>query len=62
VSERIDPRTLPRMCLSKRGYARRAQARQAARERSRWFAGARHYNVYRCPICGAWHLTTRRPS
>ncbi len=49
---------LDRLCYEKRGWPNRTLAKRARRERSQWFG--RHYRIYRCPICGYWHLSTRR--
>ncbi len=45
-----------RMCTGKRRYRSAADALDAA-----LFAGVeREREAYRCPVCGCWHLTTRR--
>ncbi len=54
----IRPGLLERMCFDKHAFVRRSQARRAKRERARWFGCT--FSIYRCPICGWWHLTTRR--
>jgi hypothetical protein len=39
-------------------------ASRAAAKRSAWHqqqAGGRRLNVYRCPFCWDWHLTSKRP-
>lgn len=38
-----------RGCVSKRRFASRKAAKQAARKLG--------YRIYRCPFCGKWHLT-----
>lgn len=45
-----------RMCTSKRRYRTQADALDAAQ-----LAGfARERAAYLCPLCGHWHLTSRR--
>jgi hypothetical protein len=44
------------MCTGKRKYRSAADALDAA-----LLAGVEHQReAYPCPLCGAWHLTTRR--
>jgi hypothetical protein len=45
-----------RMCGSKMAYATQADALVAATVNARYAASLR---VYRCPICGKWHLTSK---
>ena len=49
-----------RVCKSKRAFACKADARNAA-ARSRKRSGLRIY-FYRCKVCGSWHLTKANPN
>lgn len=45
-------------CASKAWYARRHEALLVAVRRER--AGGKALRVYRCPMCGHWHLTSNK--
>ena len=53
---RDDPRTRRAMCRKKRGYDRRGEAESSALVQMEREDGLR-LRVYRCPLCGKWHLT-----
>jgi hypothetical protein len=44
------------MCLSKRRWGRLARAQRALEGRRKVGLGG---SVYRCPLCGGWHITSR---
>jgi hypothetical protein len=46
-----------RMCTGKRRYRTPGDALDAARV----VGVERNREAYRCPVCGLWHLTTKRP-
>lgn len=46
-----------RMCGRKRSYATMRHAEEMAAKYTVMYNVA--HRAYRCPICGAWHLTTR---
>lgn len=46
-------------CESKRRYATRADAKASVAVCEK--RGAPALYIYRCPYCGGWHLTHRRP-
>ena len=47
-------------CERKRRFETKAEARKAAERASRRKDAPKIY-VYRCEICGGWHLTHRKP-
>ncbi len=44
------------MCVSKAPFASRRQALQATRK------APGYMRAYRCPACGHWHTTSKRPA
>lgn len=44
---------MDRMCVGKRRYPDRRTAKRCGSPYG--------HRPYRCPICGRWHLTSRRP-
>jgi hypothetical protein len=51
-----------KMCLHKRVYETRAAAKRKAKLTARTFGSPRHRtDIYRCPHCGFWHVTSKRP-
>lgn len=56
-----DPAIL-KMCLHKRTYLTRAEAKQAARKTRRMRGGRKHWaGEYQCPNCGYFHVTSSKP-
>lgn len=52
-------RRLKKMCLSKRAYETRSDAKRMARRTGRGSGGRRHRcDEYLCPACGRWHVTS----
>lgn len=46
-----------RMCMDKRQFATRNEARDFGKRGDKWFHSG-EMGVYRCPLCKKFHLTT----
>lgn len=56
-----DPAIL-KMCIRKRVYLTRAEAKQAARKTKRCRGARKHWaGEYECPNCGYYHVTSSKP-
>jgi len=58
--EQLKLEQLKRMCLHKRVYESRAEARRIARQTQHSPGDRKHHcHAYQCSNCGFWHVTSQ---
>ena len=56
LGRNITPKTAQRMCLDKRKFDSKNEARDFAKRGQKW--GNHSATPYKCPLCSVWHLTS----
>lgn len=57
-SSKVNANTMHRMCLRKKRFSSEKIANKVAKAKAKEF-NCENY-VYYCPICGSWHIATKK--